>query len=127
MILKLDRLGCSLRHLVNIVGELTARGVGLKVITGEGSMIDTTSASGRLIFGIFAELAGLKRELIVERTRAGIDVAQARGKHCGRSYELTPEKIRVLQETMGKHKKFVPNFVAGIGISKATAYRYVQA
>lgn len=77
MIWKLDRLGRSLRHLVNTVGELTARGIGLKVLTGEGAMIDTTTASGRLMFGIFAALAEFERELIVERTRAGIAAAQA--------------------------------------------------
>ena len=93
VIWKLDRLGRSLRHLVNTVGELTARGIGLKVLTGEGSMIDTTTASGRLMFGIFAALAEFERELIVERTRAGVAAAQARGKHCGRPFEMTPEKI----------------------------------
>ena len=91
VIWKLDRLGRSLRHLVNTVGELTARGIGLKVLTGEGAMIDTTTASGRLMFGISAALAEFERELIVERTR---------GKHCGRPCEMTPEKVRLLQEAM---------------------------
>ncbi len=125
VIWKLDRLGRSLRHLVNTAGELTARGIGLKVLTGEGAMIDTTTASGRLMFGIFAALAEFERELIIERTRVGIAAAKARGKHCGRPCEMTPEKIRLLQEAMGKREKFVLDFVAEIGISKATAYRYV--
>lgn len=125
VIWKLDRLGRSLRHLVNTVGELTARGIGLKVLTGEGSMIDTTTASGRLMFGIFAALAEFERELIVERTRAGVAAAQARGKHCGRPFEMTPKKIRLLQKAMNKREKFVRDFAADIGISKATAYRYV--
>lgn len=125
VIWKLDRLGRSLRHLVNTVGELTARGIGLKVLTGEGAMIDTTTASGRLMFGIFAALAEFERELIVERTRAGIAAAQARGKHCGRPHELTPKKIRLLQRAMRKRQKVVLDFVAEFGIAKATAYRYV--
>ena len=125
VIWKLDRLGRSLRHLVNTVGELTARGIGLKVLTGEGAMIDTTTASGRLMFGIFAALAEFERDLIIERTRAGIAAAKARGKHCGRPSEMTPEKIRLLQEAMRKREKLVLDFVAEIGISKATAYRYV--
>ena len=125
VIWKLDRLGRSLRHLVNTVGELTVRGIGLKVLTGEGSMIDTTTASGRLMFGIFAALAEFERELIVERTKAGIAAAKARGKHCGRPLEMTPEKIRFLQEAMSKREQFVLDFAAEIGISKATAYRYV--
>jgi DNA invertase Pin-like site-specific DNA recombinase len=126
VIWKLDRLGRSLRHLVNTVGELTARGIGLKVLTGEGAMIDTTTASGRLMFGIFAALAEFERELIVERTRAGIASAQARGKHCGRPHELSPKKIRLLQRAMRKREKVVVDFVAEYGISKATAYRYVS-
>lgn len=71
VIWKLDRLGRDLRHLVNTVGDLTKRGVGLKVLTGEGASIDTTTANGRLIFAIFAGLAEFERELIVERTKAG--------------------------------------------------------
>lgn len=88
-------------------------------------MIDTTTASGRLMFGIFAALAEFERELIVERTKAGIAAAKARGKHCGRPFEMTPEKIRLLQKATSKRKKFVRDFAADIGISKATAYRYV--
>jgi DNA invertase Pin-like site-specific DNA recombinase len=68
MVWKLDRLGRDLRHLVNIVHDLTERGIGLKVLTGQGAAIDTTTASGRLVFGIFAALAEFGRELISERT-----------------------------------------------------------
>jgi DNA invertase Pin-like site-specific DNA recombinase len=125
VIWKLDRLRRSLRHLVNTLGELTAHGIGLKVLTGEGAMIDTTAASGRLMFGMFAALAGFERELIIERTRAGIAAAKARGKHCGRPSEMAREKIRFLQEAMRKREIFVLDFAADIGISKATAYRYV--
>ena len=63
---KLDRLGRDLRHLVHIVHDLTERGVGLKVLTGQGAAIDTTTASGKLVFGIFAALAEYERELISE-------------------------------------------------------------
>jgi DNA invertase Pin-like site-specific DNA recombinase len=69
VIWKLDRLGRDLHHLVNTVGDLTKRGIGLKVLAGEGASIDTTTANGRLIFAIFAGLAEFERELIVERTR----------------------------------------------------------
>ena len=72
VIWKLDRLGRDLRHLVNTVGELTTREIGLRVLAGEGASIDTTTANGRLIFGIFAALAEFERELIVERTKAGL-------------------------------------------------------
>jgi len=69
---KLDRLGRNLHHLVNTLHNLTARGVGLKVLTGQGAAIDTTTAAGKLVFGIFAALAEFERELISERTVAGL-------------------------------------------------------
>ena len=69
---KLDRLGRNLAHLVNTVQDLSARGVGLRVLAGQGAQIDTTTAAGRLVFGIFAALAEFERELIRERTVAGL-------------------------------------------------------
>ena len=81
---KLDRLGRDLRHLVNTVHDLTARGVGFKVLSGHGASIDTTSPSGKLVFGIFAAMAEFERELIVERTKAGMAAARARGRNGGR-------------------------------------------
>ena len=86
---KLDRLGRDLRHLVNIVHDLTERDVGLKVLTGQGAAIDTTTASGKLVFGIFAALAEFERELISERTKAGLESARARGRKGGRPYKMT--------------------------------------
>ena len=76
---KLDRLSRSLHHLVNTIHDLTNRGVGFKVLTGQGASIDTTTPSGKLIFGIFAALAEFERELISERTKAGLASARARG------------------------------------------------
>jgi hypothetical protein len=78
---------------VNLVGDLTNRGVGLKVLAGEGASIDTTTANGRLIFAIFAGLAEFERELIVERTKAGVASARARGRHGGRPFKMTPAKL----------------------------------
>ena len=72
---KLDRLGRNLHHLVNTVHDLTARGVGLKVLTGQGAAIDTTTPAGKLVFGIFAALAEFERELISERTTGGARVS----------------------------------------------------
>jgi DNA invertase Pin-like site-specific DNA recombinase len=83
VIWKLDRLGRDLRHLINTVGDLTKRGVGLKVLACEGASIDTTTGNGRLIFAIFAGLAEFERELIVERTEAGLAAARARGRKGG--------------------------------------------
>src|SRR5690349_15436594 len=92
---KLDRLGRDLRHLVNTVHDLTTRGIGLKVLTGQGAAIDTTTAAGKLVFGIFAALAEFERELIVERTKAGMAAARARGRTGGRPYKMTPAKLRL--------------------------------
>ncbi len=81
---KLDRLGRSLAHLVNTVKELSDRKIGLRVLTGKGAQIDTTTASGRMVFGIFATLAEFERDLIRERTMAGLASARARGRKGGR-------------------------------------------
>ena len=77
---KLDRLGRNLAHLVNTVQNLSTRGVGLRVLTGQGAQIDTTTTAGRLVFGIFAALAEFEWELIRERTLAGLTGARARAK-----------------------------------------------
>jgi DNA invertase Pin-like site-specific DNA recombinase len=77
LVWKLDRLGRDLRHLINIVHDLTGRGVGLKVLTGQGAAIDTMSAAGKRVFGIFGALAEFERDLIVERTKAGLASARA--------------------------------------------------
>jgi DNA invertase Pin-like site-specific DNA recombinase len=74
---KLDRLGRNLHHLVNTIRELMERKIGFRVLTGQGANIDTTTASGRLVFGIFAALAEFERELIRERTIAGLSSARA--------------------------------------------------
>ena len=97
---KLDRLGRNLKHLVNTVHDLMERGVGFRVLTGQGANIDTTTASGRLVFGIFAALAEFERELIRERTIAGLQSARARGRNGGRPYTMTAAKLRLAQAAM---------------------------
>lgn len=85
---KLYRLGRDLRHLVNTVHDLTARNIGLKVLTGHGAAIDTNTAAGKLVFGIFAELSEFEREMIKECTLAGMASARARGRKGGRPYKM---------------------------------------
>ena len=99
---KLDRLGRDLRHLVNTVHALTAKNIGLKVLTGQGAAIDTTTAAGKLVFGIFAALAEFERELIRERTLAGLAAARARGRTGGRPYKMTPAKLRLARASLGQ-------------------------
>ncbi|TCW18435.1 recombinase family protein [Dietzia cinnamea] len=123
---KLDRLGRDLRHLVNIVHDLTERGVGLKVLTGQGAAIDTTTASGKLVFGIFAALAEFERELISERTKAGLESARARGRKGGRPYKMTPAKVRLAMASMGQPETNVAALCEELGITRQTLYRYVS-
>nr|WP_217432395.1 recombinase family protein [Pseudarthrobacter oxydans] len=123
---KLDRLGRDLRHLVNIVHDLTERGIGLKVLTGQGAAIDTTTASGKLVFGIFAALAEFERELISERTLAGLASARARGRNGGRPYKMTPAKLRLAMASMGKAGTNVGELCTELGITRQTLYRHVS-
>jgi DNA invertase Pin-like site-specific DNA recombinase len=125
MVWKLDRLGRDLRHLVNTIHDLMERKVGFRVLTGEGANIDTTSASGRLIFGIFAALAEFERELIRERTMAGLSAARARGRKGGRPYTMTPAKLRLAQAAMAKRDIKVAGLCAELGIKRQTLYRFV--
>jgi DNA invertase Pin-like site-specific DNA recombinase len=123
---KLDRLGRDLRHLVNTVQELSNRGVGFKVLTGKGANIDTTTSGGKLIFGIFAALAEFERELMCERTRAGLEAARARGRQGGRKFALTKAQVRLAQAAMGKKEPVVSELCAELGITRATLYRYIS-
>ncbi|QQB46722.1 recombinase family protein [Corynebacterium glucuronolyticum] len=126
LVWKLHRLGRNLRHLVNIVHDLTARGVGLKVLTGQGAAIDTTSAQGKLVFGIFAALAEFERELISERTKAGLESARARGRKGGRPFKMTPAKVRLAMASMGQPETSVAALCQELGITRQTLYRHVS-
>ena len=126
LVWKLDRLGRDLRHLANIVPDLTQRGTGLKVLTGQGAAIDTTTASGKLVFGIFAALAEYERELISERTIAGLAAARARGRKGGRPFKMTPAKVRLAAASMGKPGTNVGELCKELGITRQTLYRHVS-
>lgn len=122
---KLDRLGRDLRHLVNLVDELTRRNIGLKVLAGEGASIDTSTANGRLVFGIFAALAEFERALIIERTKAGLAAARARGRNGGAPFKMTTAKLRLAQAAMGKPETKVAELCSELGITRQTLYRFV--
>ena len=93
-------MGRNLHHLVRTDSMLSERGVGLKVLTGQGTLIDTTTAAGRFSFGIFAALAEFERELIRERTIAGLKSARARGRKGGRKFAFTKAQVRMAQAAM---------------------------
>lgn len=120
---KLDRIGRSLPHLVQLVAELEKREVGFRVLTGE---IDTTTAAGKLVFHLFAALAEFERALISERTRAGLQSARARGRLGGRPLKMTPAKLRMAMTLMADQNNIAQEVAAQLGISIATLYRYVD-
>ena len=122
---KLDRLGRDLGHLVSVVSGLADREVGLQVLAGQGAAIDTATASGRLVFGIFAALAEFERELIRERTRAGLAAARARGRKGGRRFALTKAQVRLAQAAMKNRDTSVTDLAAELGIKPVTVYRFV--
>jgi DNA invertase Pin-like site-specific DNA recombinase len=123
---KLDRLGRDLKHLVTTVDDLRARNVGLKVLAGAGAQIDTTTANGRLFFGIFAALAEFERELIAERTRAGLTAARARGRLGGRPRKMDRATLRVAMAAMADPKAKAAEVARRLGITTTTLYAYVN-
>jgi DNA invertase Pin-like site-specific DNA recombinase len=123
---KLDRLGRDLRHLINTVHDLTAQKVGLKVLTAHGAAIDTTTAAGKMVFGIFAALAEFERELISERTLAGLAAARARGRKGGRPFKMTTAKLRLALAAMGQPETKVGDLCKELCVSRQTLYRHVS-
>jgi DNA invertase Pin-like site-specific DNA recombinase len=123
---KLDRLGRDLKHLVNTVDALRARNVGLKVLAGAGAQIDTTTANGRLFFGIFAALAEFERELIVERTRAGLAAARARGRGGGRPRKMDRATLMMAMAAMADPKANATEVARRLGVTKTTLYAYLN-
>ena len=121
---KLDRIGRSLAHVVGLVGDLQKRAVGLKVLTGD---VDTTTTTGRLVFGIFATLAEFERDLIHERTMAGLAAARARGRGGGRPRVMTKQKLRAAMVLMADRENSAQGVAKELGVSVSTLYAYVDA
>ena len=120
---KLDRLGRSVKQLVNLVGELQEQGIHFKSLTDS---IDTSTPSGRFFFHVMASLAQMERELIVERTRAGLEVARALGRTGGRKRSMTDSKIASAKRLLASGVP--PRDVAkDLGVSLATLYRWIPA
>jgi DNA invertase Pin-like site-specific DNA recombinase len=126
VIWKLDRLGRSLRHLVELAGTLMERNVGLKSLNDP---IDTTTPQGRLTFNLFASLAEFERDLIRERTQAGLSAARARGRMGGRPKGLPPqaERTACAAETLYREERLsVREIAEELGIAKSTLYSYLR-
>ena len=126
VIWKLDRLGRDLRHLVATVDGLRERGIGLRVLSGAGAEIDTATVNGRLVFGIFASLAEFERELIAERTRAGLAAARARGRKGGRPRKMDVTMLRMAMKAMADRETNAADLAEQLGITTSTLYEYVN-
>lgn len=123
MVWKLDRLGRSVKDLLDFAGGLNERGIGFVSLTDS---IDTTTASGRFFFNVMASLAQMERELMVERTQAGLQAAREQGRVGGRKRIMTDAKIRAARKLLSQGTP--PREVAtSLGVSVPTLYRWVPA
>jgi DNA invertase Pin-like site-specific DNA recombinase len=120
---KLDRLGRSLAHLVETIQDLHQQGMHFKSLQEN---IDTTSGAGKLVFHLFAALAEFERDLIRERTRAGLAAARARGKLGGRPKALRSHQAARVRALYNARELSVPEICVLFGIGKTTVYRYLQ-
>src|SRR5271167_4819251 len=119
---RLDRLGRSLKHLIQLIEDLAEKGVGFRSLT-EG--MDTSTAGGKHIYSIFGALAEFERSLIRERTVAGLTAARARGRVGGRPPVMTPEKVKVARKLYDAQELTVEEIAKTIGVSRKTVYRHL--
>jgi len=121
---RLDRLGRSLPHLIETVRSLADRGIGFKSVQ---EAIDTTTPGGRLVFAVFAALAEFERDLVSERTHAGLAAARARGRHGGRKPALTPAKAKAAKDLYDAGGTSVADIARVVNVSRATLYRSLKS
>jgi len=119
---RLDRLGRSLPHLIETVRKLQERGIGFRSLQEQ---IDTTTSGGKLVFHVFGALAEFERDLIRERTHAGLAAARKRGRLFGRPKALSPRKVEQLRTLAKDQRTTVGGICETLGISRATYYRYL--
>lgn len=117
---RLDRLGRSIRHLIDQLDGLANRGVGFRTLQ---ESIDTTSPGGRLVFHVFAALAEFERDLIRERTNAGLQAARARGRKGGRPPQLTADQVKAARRMYEQQDMTVAQIGSVLGVSRTTIYR----
>jgi DNA invertase Pin-like site-specific DNA recombinase len=120
---RLDRLGRSLKHLIETVTALSDRGVGFRSLQEQ---IDTTTSGGKLIFHVFGALAEFERDIIRERTHAGLAAARARGRLFGRPRVLSSQQVKQLRSLAQDDRNTVSEICHTLGISRATFYRYLK-
>jgi DNA invertase Pin-like site-specific DNA recombinase len=120
---RLDRLGRSLAHLIDTIKDLQGRGIHFKSLQEQ---LDTTTSGGKLVFHVFGALAEFERDLIRERTQAGLAAARARGRLFGRPKVLSPRKVEQLRTLAKDEHNTVAEICQTLGISRSTFYRYVK-
>lgn len=118
---KLDRLGRSLRHLIDTVNKLQSKGV--EFVSLQES-VDTTTSGGKLVFHIFGALAEFEREMIRERTKAGLKAARARGRMSGRPKKLSNQQIAIAKKLMADKETNITEITRTMNVSRSTLYRY---
>lgn len=126
VVYKLDRLGRNLKHLISTVEDLALKNIGFKVLSGQGVNIDTTTPAGKMVFSIFGALAEFERELIRERTVAGIQAARSRGRMGGRKFNLSKAQVRLAEAAMKNRDTSVSELCKELGITRATLYKYIS-
>ncbi|MBV9327132.1 MAG: recombinase family protein [Chloroflexi bacterium] len=120
---KLDRLGRSLRHLIDTIADLDQRDIGFRSLQEN---IDTTTAGGKLIFHIFGALAEFERDIIRQRTLAGLASARARGRKGGRPLSMTPTKLTLARQMYESHEHTLAEIARTLGVSRASIYRHLD-
>lgn len=121
---RLDRLGRSLRDLIQLTQDLQGRGIGLESLTEK---IDTISTTGKLVFHVFATLAEFERNLIRERTLAGLKAARARGRNGGRPKKLNPKELKTIRTLLRSNEVPVQDIAAQFKVNRSTLYRNLTA
>jgi DNA invertase Pin-like site-specific DNA recombinase len=120
---RLDQLGRNLPHLIETIRQLQKRGVGFRSLQEQ---IDTTTSGGKLVFHVIGALAEFERDLIRERTHAGLQAARARGRLFGRPKVLTAQQVKQLRTLAKDERTTVGEICQTLGISRATFYRYLE-
>jgi len=120
---KLDRLGRSLKHLIKVVNSLSEINIGFQSLQEK---IDTTTSGGKLIFHIFASLAEFERDIIIERTNAGLKAAKVRGRIGGRPKAMDNKKISIAKSLVDDSNISIKNICETLNVSRATLYRYLK-
>ena len=119
---KLDRLGRSLKHLIKTIGDLDEQGIGFQSLQEN---IDTTTSGGKLVFHIFGALAEFERDLISERTQAGLEAARARGRRGGRKKAMTVKQVKMAKSMRKDRSNTIADICEALGVSRSTLYRYL--